>query len=210
MAAAGPASASRSQRSQSASWNSRSSKPPSRRTTSVRARTFDPPAQISFQRSRRSASCSAGGGARAWRKRRRSSTHAAAVYANAARPADAASICARSFRGAQRSSSSRNAIQAPRPAAIPALRAWATPRGSSCRMRRRRGSSRAASSDEVPSSEPSSITITSCSTPSCPSADGSADVESRRQRFRVGITTVTSGCIRRSYETPPPVLSIPG
>ena len=99
----------------------------------------------------------------------------------------------RSFSGDQRSSSSRNASQSARAAATPAFRARATPRGTSWRMTRRRGSSSAARRSPVPSSEPSSTTTTSTSTCSWTSAERSAADDSSPHRFRVGMTTVTSG-----------------
>src|SRR6185436_2152400 len=112
---------------------------------------------------------------------------------NTAPAASALSIWARSFRGDQRSSSSRKLIHRPWAAATPALRATATPRAVSWRTTLTRGSSSSARRDDVSSCDPSSTTITSRSTSVCSRADGRAAVESRRQRLRVGMTTETSG-----------------
>ena len=58
----------------------------------------------------------------------------------------------------------------------------------------------------VASVDPSSTTITSSSTASCPSADGSAEVESTGQRSFVGITTVasTEGMLLHGMHAPRP------
>src|SRR5919108_4478985 len=105
----------------------------------------------------------------------------------------ARSSCRRSFHGAQMSSSSMNATQSARAAAMPAFLAPARPFDFSWRTTRTRSSSIEASRAAVSSSDPSSTTMTSRSTPSCASTEGSAPVDKRCHRSRVGMTTLTSG-----------------
>src|SRR4051794_7218747 len=112
---------------------------------------------------------------------------------NVASAALASSNCLRSFQGAQRSSSSRNAIHSLSAAAIPAFLARARPSGLSCRTTRTRSSSSEARPAAVSSVEPSFTTTTSRSTSSCASTEARAPLDRSAHRLRVGMTTVPSG-----------------
>jgi hypothetical protein len=123
-----------------------------------------------------------------------SSTTTAAPQTKSAFAASAASSWRRSFCGAQRSSSSRNATQGALARAIPMLRARLTPCCSSRRTTRTRSSRRRPRMDSVSSVDASSTTISSTVTPCWPST--AATQRGRYEaRFLVGTTTVTSATL---------------
>ena len=96
-----------------------------------------------------------------------------------------------SFSWRQRSSESRKATSGERDSATPRFRAAATPR-LSWRTTRTLSSARASMASEVPSVEPSSMTIHSHSPKVCAWTEATASAAMAR-RLKVGMMTLTAG-----------------
>jgi hypothetical protein len=100
--------------------------------------------------------------------------------------------CATSLPGSHASSASRNAMNAPRAASMPALRAPLTPRRSAIGSTRTPVMPNERTRSPVPSLLASSMTIVSTRTPACAATDASARSIVARA-LRAGMITLTSG-----------------